>query len=169
MQYNSDTIVLVNLFESFCNKWINIRSWFCKLFFFAPGYHNNHAWSKTKVEFESMTDANMLLMLKKSSEVECAIPYIIMQKPTTSTWKIMTKVKNLHITCTAILASCMDEQCHKNCMYPDWNGEKTIAKTVVKGTSSISMWSMPRLYANYTTTSYSYPQGWRLINVKSRV
>ena len=51
----------------------------------------------------------------------------------------MTKVKNLHITCAAISASCMDEQCHKNCLHPDLNGERTILKTVVKDTNSKSM------------------------------
>ena len=54
--------------------------------------------------------------MKKALEVECAIPYKSMEKPTTSSSKIVTEAKNLHISCTGILSTYMDRQyrIHKN-------------------------------------------------------
>ena len=55
------------------------------------------SFKKTKVILESLTDTDMLLMVKKELEEEHIMQFIDMEKLITNIWKIMVKVKNHHI------------------------------------------------------------------------
>ena len=55
------------------------------------------SFKKTKVKLELLTDADMLLMVKKELEEEHIMQFIDMEKLITNIWKIMVKVKNHHI------------------------------------------------------------------------
>ena len=53
---------------------------------------------RTEVQLKLLAD-NMLMMVEKELEVEYVMQYIGVQKQIISTWKIMIKLLNLHISC----------------------------------------------------------------------
>ena len=69
-------------------------------------------------------DVNMLLIVEKGIRVH-AMPYVGMQKPTTSTWKTMTQSKNHHTSCTRMSTTYMDRLCHGNSLQIVSNSETT--------------------------------------------
>ena len=53
---------------------------------------------KTKVKLDLLTDIDMILMAGEGIRGGiCHTLFIDMQKLTTNTWKLMTKIKNCHI------------------------------------------------------------------------
>ena len=80
-----DTLLLADVFENFR------RAWSCN------GLVWKAAFKKAKVELDLLTDIDMLLIVERGIKGEIHIPlFINILKLITNTWKIMTKIKNLH-------------------------------------------------------------------------
>ena len=113
------------------------------------------------------------------TEVECTMPYIDIQKPTTRRWNIMIQAKNLHISYTGMSTTCVDEQCTKSNSQMVSNGEtislasamssyKAMMNTATKEASLKLMLFILRNYKRHTSGYHSYPKKWTLISVRNR-
>ena len=107
----SDTLLLVDVFESFRNNCIEIYDLYKAHFLSAPGLAWQTCLKKTEVELEVLTDIEMLLIVEKELEVQHAMQYIDMQKQTINTWKNITKTMNYYISCICMQVIYMDRQC----------------------------------------------------------
>ena len=75
-----DTLLLADMFEDFRNKCLEIYELDPIYFVSAPGLAWQACLKKTRAKLELITDYDMLLMLKKGSEVEFVTQHIGMLK-----------------------------------------------------------------------------------------
>ena len=78
MDFQSDTLLLADVFESFQNNRIEIYDLHKDHFLSAPGLAWQTCLKKTEVELELLTDIDMLLIVEKALEVEYAMQCIDM-------------------------------------------------------------------------------------------
>ena len=77
--FKSDTLLLVDVFENFWNKSLEIYELDPAHFLSAPGSAWQAVLKKTKVKLDLLTDINMLLMKKTVSEVEYITLFIVLK------------------------------------------------------------------------------------------
>ena len=65
MYVQSDTLLLVDVFENFRNMCLEIYGLDSAIFFSAPGLPSQAALKKTKVKLDILSDIHMLLMVEK--------------------------------------------------------------------------------------------------------
>ena len=109
-----DTSLLADLFENIRNMCLNAYGLDPTHFLSPAGLAWQACLKETKVELESLTDIDMLLMVEKELEAEFAKQYIGMLKQIKSLLKIIIKIMNHHIQNIQMLTICMDGQCLKN-------------------------------------------------------
>ena len=80
---------------------------------------------KAKEEMESLANFDIPPMVNKGTKVQCVTQYIDSQKPTTSTWNMVTQAKKICISCTSTLTTCMDGRCNNGFSLVVSNEEKT--------------------------------------------
>ena len=93
LYYQSNSLLLADVFENFRNLCINIYELDPAKFLSASRLAWQAALKKTEVNLNLLTDTNMLLMVEKGIRGGICN---IMQKLIINIWKIMMKIKNDH-------------------------------------------------------------------------
>ena len=111
--YQSDILLLANVFENFTNMCLKIYELDSLKFLSGPGLAWQAALKKTKVKVDLLTNINMLLTSNKG--IRGGIHYSIFQyTKTNNKYKIIIKIKHRHIFNTGMEIIYMDVQCHKS-------------------------------------------------------
>ena len=98
MHIQSDTLLPADLSENFRNKCIEIYEPDPAHFLSVPALAWQACLKKREVQLDLFTNIDMLLMVEKGIWVEYVMQYIDMLKQVISTWKIMIKTLNHHIS-----------------------------------------------------------------------
>ena len=80
LHFQSDTLLLADIFENFRNKCIEIYELDPDNFLSAPGLAWQACLKKTRIKLELLTDIDMLLMARKGLEAEYVTQYVGMLK-----------------------------------------------------------------------------------------
>ena len=112
MYGQSDTFLVVDIFEDFRNICLKTYELDPTKFFSTPGLAWQAALKKTKVKLYLLTDIDILLMVEKVREDEDVALFIDMEKVMPNTW--MMKINNGNIFNIGMWMVYMVGQYHKS-------------------------------------------------------